>query len=46
MNFIPTRDWVLLPIPHKQVTDSGIILTESAANSMRSNILKALKVGP
>ena len=46
MNFNPTRDWVVLPIPSKKVTDSGILLSDEAANSMKSNILPALKVGP
>jgi len=46
MNFNPTRDWVVLPIPTKKVTDSGIILSENAANSLKSNILKVVKAGP
>ena len=46
MNFNPTRDWVVLPIPTKKVTDSGILLSDGAANSLKSNILKAVKVGP
>lgn len=46
MNFNPTRDWVVLPIPHKKVTDSGILLSDEAANSMKSNILEVLKAGP
>ena len=28
MNFNPTRDWVVLTIPHKKVTDSGILLSD------------------
>jgi co-chaperonin GroES (HSP10) len=46
MNFNPTRDWVVLPIPNKKVTDSGILLSDEAANSLKSNILQAVKVGP
>jgi len=46
MNFNPTRDWVVLPIPHKKVTDSGILLSDEAANSMKSNILTVVKAGP
>lgn len=46
MNFNPTRDWVVLPIPNKKTTDSGILLSDEAANSLKSNILEALKVGP
>lgn len=46
MNFNPTRDWVVLPIPHKKVTDSGILLSDAAADSLKSNILQVLKAGP
>jgi co-chaperonin GroES (HSP10) len=46
MNFNPTRDWVVLPIPHKKVTDSGILLSDAAADSLKSNILTVLKAGP
>jgi co-chaperonin GroES (HSP10) len=46
MNFIPTRDWVVLPIPVKTKTDSGILLSEQAADSLKSNILKVVAAGP
>lgn len=46
MNFNPTRDWVVLPIPHKKVTDSGILLSDAAADSLKSNILTVIKAGP
>lgn len=46
MNFTPTRDWVILPLPTKTVTDSGIILSEQAADSLKTNILKVVKTGP
>lgn len=46
MNFNPTRDWVVLPIPHKKITDSGILLSDAAADSLKSNILQVLKAGP
>jgi co-chaperonin GroES (HSP10) len=46
MNFNPTRDWVVLPIPHKKVTDSGILLSDAAADSLNSNILTVIKTGP
>lgn len=46
MNFTPTRDWVILPLPTKTVTDSGIILSEQAADSLKTNILKVVKAGP
>lgn len=46
MNFTPTRDWVILPLPTKTITDSGIILSEQAADSLKTNILKVVKAGP
>jgi co-chaperonin GroES (HSP10) len=46
MNFNPTRDWVILPLPNRKVTESGIILSDKAANSLKSNILKVIKAGP
>lgn len=46
MDFKPTRDWVVLPIPDKKTTDSGIHLPDGAAASLRTNILTALAVGP
>jgi co-chaperonin GroES (HSP10) len=46
MNFTPTRDWVVLPLPTKTITDSGIILSEQAADSLKTNILKVVKAGP
>ena len=46
MNFNPTRDWVILPLPTKTITDSGILLSEQAADSLKTNILKVVKAGP
>jgi co-chaperonin GroES (HSP10) len=46
MKFTPTRDWVVLPLPTKTITDSGIILSEQAADSLKTNILKVVKAGP
>jgi co-chaperonin GroES (HSP10) len=46
MNFNPTRDWVVLPLPVKTKTDSGILLSEQAANSLKSNILEVVAAGP
>jgi len=45
-NFKPLRDWILLPDPRKTKTESGIILSEEAADKMTTNILEILDVGP
>lgn len=46
IKFQPTRDWVVLPVQRKDKTDSGIELVGGAENSLRSNILKVVAVGP
>ena len=46
VKFKPTRDWVLLPDPRKDETESGIILTEESKNSLKTNVLEVLAVGP
>ena len=46
MNFNPTRDWLVLPIPDKTTTDSGIHLSDSTAASLRSNVLEVIAAGP
>ena len=46
MNFTPTRDWVVFPLPQKDKTDSGIIIPEQAQKSIASNIVKVVKAGP
>ena len=46
ITFKPTRDWILLPDPRKEETDSGIILPESVQSKLKDNILKVLAVGP
>tara|TARA_Y100000816_G_scaffold203390_1_gene149762 strand:- start:3015 stop:3293 length:279 start_codon:yes stop_codon:yes gene_type:complete len=46
INFIPTRDWVVLPMQRKDKTDAGIELVGGAENSLRTNILEVLAVGP
>jgi|18_taG_2_1085343.scaffolds.fasta_scaffold253719_2 co-chaperonin GroES (HSP10) len=46
IGFKPNRDWVLLPDPRKTKTDSGIILSEASSDSLKTNILEALDVGP
>jgi co-chaperonin GroES (HSP10) len=46
VNFKPLRDWILLPDPRKTKTESGIILSEEAADQMTTNVLDVLDVGP
>ena len=46
LNFLPTRDWIVLPLVKKNETDSGIILGEASAKSLQTNILKVLAAGP
>ena len=46
INFLPTRDWVVLPLQRKDKTAAGIELLEGAANSLRTNILEVLAAGP
>ena len=46
MKFIPNGSWVVLPDPSKKETDSGIILNDSTAKSISTNILEVLAVGP
>jgi co-chaperonin GroES (HSP10) len=46
LNFKPTRDWLVVPKPDKNVTDAGIILSEKSASALRSNVLPVLAAGP
>ncbi len=46
INFLPTRDWVVLPVQRKDRTDAGLILTGGAENSLRTNVLEVMAVGP
>ena len=46
IKFKTTRDWVLLPDPRKEETESGIILPESVQATLKTNVLEALAVGP
>jgi len=46
ISFKPTRDWILLPDPRKDETESGIYLPESVQAKIKDNILKVLAVGP
>tara|TARA_R110002012_G_scaffold6501_5_gene30367 strand:+ start:439 stop:723 length:285 start_codon:yes stop_codon:yes gene_type:complete len=46
MTFKPNGNWVLLPNPAKRKTDSGIILDDATVNTLKTNILKVIAVGP
>tara|TARA_Y100000034_G_C6682929_1_gene300256 strand:- start:111 stop:389 length:279 start_codon:yes stop_codon:yes gene_type:complete len=46
ITFKPTRDWILVPDPRKEETDSGIILTGESKNSLKTNVLEVLATGP
>ena len=46
ITFKPTRNWILLPDPRKEETDSGIILPDSVQDKLQTNILEVLAVGP
>jgi hypothetical protein len=46
IKFKPYGQWILLPNPAKQVTDSGIILDEKTAGAMTTNVLDVVALGP
>ena len=46
MKFNPNGSWVVLPDPSKKTTDSGIILDDTTAKSITTNILEILAAGP
>lgn len=46
INFLPTRDWVVLPTQRRNKTEAGILLTGGAENSLKTNILKVVATGP
>ena len=46
INFIPTRDWVVLPLKRENETEAGILLSEATANALRTNILEVITCGP
>ena len=46
LNFKPFGGWVILPNPSSKTTKSGIILDDSMAKKMQTNILEVLAVGP
>jgi len=45
-NFHPTRDWVVLPFKKQNETEAGILLSDEAARSLRTNILQVVAAGP
>jgi co-chaperonin GroES (HSP10) len=44
--FQPYGQWILLPNPAKNTTDSGIILDDRTAGAITTNILKVIAAGP
>jgi co-chaperonin GroES (HSP10) len=48
MQFKPNGNWIVLPDPTIDKTESGIILDETTAaeNAKKSNVLDVLEVGP
>ena len=46
INFIPARDWVVLPLHRENETEAGILLSDAAANALRTNMLEVLAAGP
>lgn len=46
INFIPARDWVVLPLHRENETEAGILLSDATANALRTNILEVLAAGP
>mgnify|MGYP002621821125 FL=1 len=45
-NFHPTRDWVVLPFKKQNETEAGILLSDEAAKSLRTNVLQVVAAGP
>ena len=46
INFIPARDWVVLPLHRENETEAGILLSDATANALRTNNLEVLAAGP
>ena len=46
VNFKPQRDWILLPSPRKETTDSGIYIPKSEQTDIDSRITKVVAAGP
>jgi co-chaperonin GroES (HSP10) len=46
INFLPTRDWLVLPYQKQNETEAGILLSDAAAHTLRTNILEVLAAGP
>jgi co-chaperonin GroES (HSP10) len=45
-DFSPTRDWVVVPDPRTNKTESGIILDDKTANAIQTNVVEVLAIGP
>jgi co-chaperonin GroES (HSP10) len=46
INFNPTRDWVVVPDPSVKETESGIVLTGSAAMAAKKPTSTVVACGP
>ena len=46
IKFQPTRDWIVLPYQKQNETEAGILLSDAAAHTLRSNILEVVAAGP
>jgi co-chaperonin GroES (HSP10) len=46
ITFQPYGQWILLPNPAKNVTDSGILLDDKTAGAITTNILEVVAIGP
>ena len=46
ITFKPVRNWILMPDPRTEETESGIILPDSVKEAMKTNILEVLAIGP
>lgn len=46
IKFQPTRDWLVLPYQKQNETEAGILLSDAAAHTLRTNILEVLAAGP
>jgi len=46
IKFQPTRDWIVLPYQKQNETEAGILLSDAAAHTLRTNILEVVAAGP
>lgn len=46
VNFNPSRDWILLPSPRQEKTESGIYVPAGVQAEQSKQITKVIKAGP